>query len=42
MDLLLECNLKLISRNLDAALVLQQALVQIVGAPAAAPMEAAA
>ena len=32
MDLLLGCNQKLVSRNLDEALVLQQALVQIVGA----------
>jgi len=36
MDLLLECNQKLISRNLDAALVLQQALVRIVSRPAEA------
>jgi DNA polymerase III subunit delta len=34
MDLLLECNQKLISRNLDPSLVLQQALVRIVGRPA--------
>jgi DNA polymerase-3 subunit delta len=33
MDLLLECNQKLISRNLDPSLVLQQALVRIVGRP---------
>jgi DNA polymerase-3 subunit delta len=33
MDLLLECNQKLISRNLDPALVLQQALVRIVSRP---------
>jgi DNA polymerase-3 subunit delta len=32
MDLLLACNQKLVSRNLDEALILQQALVQIVGA----------
>lgn len=31
MDLLLACNQKLVSRNLDEALVMQQALVQIVG-----------
>ncbi len=31
MDLLLACNQKLVSRNLDEALVLQQALVNIVG-----------
>jgi DNA polymerase-3 subunit delta len=34
MDLLLECNQKLISRNLDASLVLQQTLVQIISRPA--------
>ncbi len=33
MDLLLECNQKLISRNLDPSLVLQQALVRIVSRP---------
>jgi DNA polymerase III subunit delta len=33
MDLLLECNQKLISRNLDPTLVLQQALARIVGKP---------
>ncbi len=33
MDLLLECNLKLISRSLDPSLVLQQALVRIVSRP---------
>ena len=38
MDLLLQCNQKLISRNLDTALVLQQTLIQIVSRP----MEAAA
>jgi DNA polymerase III delta subunit len=32
MDLLLACNQQLVSRNLDEALVLQHALVQIVGA----------
>jgi len=39
MESLLECNQKLISRNLDASLVLQEALVRIVSrpAPAAAP-----
>jgi DNA polymerase-3 subunit delta len=45
MDLLLECNLKLISRNLDPSLLLQQTLIQIVGRPAAtraAPLRAAA
>jgi DNA polymerase-3 subunit delta len=36
MDLLLECNQKLISRNLDASLVLQQTLIQIVSRPAEA------
>jgi DNA polymerase-3 subunit delta len=35
MDLLLECNRRLVSRNLDKALVLQQALVQIAGPPEA-------
>jgi DNA polymerase-3 subunit delta len=35
MDLLLECNQKLISRNLDPSLVLQQALVRIVSRPTA-------
>ncbi|HEX3720784.1 MAG TPA: DNA polymerase III subunit delta [Verrucomicrobiae bacterium] len=34
MDLLLECNQKLISRSLDPSLVLQQALVRIVSRPA--------
>ena len=33
MDLLLDCNLKLISRNLEPALVLQQALVRITSRP---------
>jgi DNA polymerase-3 subunit delta len=46
MDLLLECNQKLISRNLDHSLVLQQTLVQIVSRPAGtaapAPVRAAA
>ena len=45
MDLLLECNQKLISRNLDPSLLLQQTLIQIVGRPAetrAAPARAAA
>jgi DNA polymerase III subunit delta len=40
MDLLLQCNQKLISRNLDTSLVLQQTLIQIVSRPAeAAPGE---
>jgi DNA polymerase-3 subunit delta len=40
MDLLLQCNQKLISRNLDPSLVLQQTLIQIVSHPAeAAPDE---
>ena len=34
MDLLLECNQKLISRNLDPSLLLQQTLIQIVSPPA--------
>lgn len=33
MDLLLECNQRLVTSGLDEALVLQQALVQILGAP---------
>jgi DNA polymerase III delta subunit len=33
MDLLLECNRQLISRSLDPALVLQQAVVRIVSQP---------
>jgi len=37
MDLLLDCNQKLISRNLDPSLVLQQALVRIVSRPAESP-----
>ena len=36
MDLLLQCNQRLIFSNLDEALVLQQTLVQIVGPPQAA------
>ena len=36
MDLLLQCNQKLISRNLDTSLVLQQTLIQIVSRPAEA------
>jgi len=36
MDLLLRCNQRLVSSGLDEALVLQQALVQIVAPPAAA------
>jgi hypothetical protein len=31
MDLLLQCNQRLVSSNLDESLVLQQTLVQIVG-----------
>jgi hypothetical protein len=45
MGLLLECNQKLISRNLDPSLLLQQTLIQIVSRPAgarAAPLRAAA
>jgi DNA polymerase III delta subunit len=45
MDILLECNQKLISRNLDPSLLLQQTLIQIVGRPPgtrAAPVRAAA
>jgi len=34
MDLLLRCNQKLISRNLDPSLVLQQTLIQIISRPA--------
>jgi DNA polymerase III delta subunit len=33
MDILLECNQRLVTSGLDEALVLQQALVQILGAP---------
>jgi hypothetical protein len=36
MDLLLRCNQRLVSSGLDEALVLQQALVQIVATPAVA------
>lgn len=36
MDLLLQCNQKLVSRNLDTSIVLQQTLVQIIGHCAAA------
>jgi DNA polymerase III subunit delta len=40
MDLLLQCNQKLISRNLDPSLVLQQTLIQIISRPAdTAPAE---
>jgi DNA polymerase III subunit delta len=39
MDLLLECNLKLISRSLDPTLVLQEALVRIVSRPAGLPAQ---
>ena len=35
MDMLLQCNRRLVSSGLDEALVLQQALVQIVGRPQA-------
>jgi DNA polymerase III subunit delta len=38
MDLLLECNQKLISRNLDTSLVLQQTLIQIASRPADATL----
>jgi DNA polymerase III subunit delta len=38
MDLLLECNQKLISRNLDTSLVLQQTLIQIASRPAEAAL----
>jgi DNA polymerase III delta subunit len=41
MDLLLQCNQKLISRNLDPALLLQQTLIQIVSRPAAVPTASA-
>jgi DNA polymerase III delta subunit len=37
MDLLFECNLRLVSSGLEESLVLQQTLVQIVGKPASAP-----
>jgi len=37
MDLLLRCNRRLVSSGLEEALVLQQALVQIIAPPAAAP-----
>ena len=36
MDLLLKCNLRLVSSGLDEALVLQQTLVQIIAPQAAA------
>jgi hypothetical protein len=39
MDMLLECNQKLISRNLDPTLVLQQTLIQIIGRPVEAALE---
>jgi DNA polymerase III delta subunit len=42
MDLLLECNRQLISRSLDPALLLQQALVRIMSRPAAQVLPAAA
>jgi DNA polymerase III subunit delta len=37
MDLLFQCNLRLVSSGLDESLVLQQTLVQIVGSPTARP-----
>ena len=37
MDILLRCNQRLISSTLDEALVLQQALVEIVGQPKTVP-----
>ena len=40
MDLLLAANLRLVSSALDERIVLQQTLVQIVGAPAARPSDA--
>jgi DNA polymerase III delta subunit len=36
MDLLLNCNRQLVSSALDESLVLQQALIQIVGTPSSA------
>jgi DNA polymerase III delta subunit len=42
MGLLLECNRQLISRSLDPALVLQQALVRIVSRPSGQDLSAAA
>ena len=42
MDLLLECNRLLISRSLDPALVMQQALVRIVSRPGGQVLSAAA
>jgi DNA polymerase-3 subunit delta len=42
MDLLLECNRQLISRSLDPALVLQQALVRILSRPGGQDLSAAA
>jgi DNA polymerase-3 subunit delta len=39
MDLLLQCNQKLISRNLDTSVVLQQTLIQIVSRPAEEPVK---
>jgi DNA polymerase-3 subunit delta len=42
MELLLECNRQLISRSLDPALVLQQALVRIVSGPGGQDLSAAA
>jgi DNA polymerase-3 subunit delta len=42
MDLLLECNRQLVSRSLDPALVLQQALVRILSRPGGQVLSAAA
>ncbi|HNR71713.1 MAG TPA: DNA polymerase III subunit delta [Verrucomicrobiota bacterium] len=42
MDLLFECNLRLVSSGLEESLVLQQALVQIVSPPASPPRPEAA
>lgn len=42
MDLLLECNQKLVSRSLETALVLQETLVSIVSKPAAGAVRAPA
>ena len=42
MDLLFQCNLRLVSSSTDESLLLQQTLVQIVGAPAAAPVASSA
>jgi hypothetical protein len=42
MALLLECNRQLVSRSLDPALVMQQALVRIVSRPGGQVLSAAA